>query len=210
MTQVPRTPKQPLLPSTRTVLLVEGDDEVRVVSAVDPHKPDRVVRDARGQSNLRNEADALSRDPQFPALRSVGLLLDAEDDPATATALARQALRLLGCPVDTHHAQVHEDAGRRWGFFLFPDGASPGALESLLRRAIDPTAPSAVCATAWAACAAAPRPNVAQADKAWLRVAAAAWPKVREGWPQLLGQPGGILLSHPTLTPLRDFLLHLG
>lgn len=202
----PRSDAEVLGPATRALLLVEGPDEVLVVRAlgVPPH-PAAAVRYTRGNTNLEREAKAASQDAHFREVQAAGVLIDADDDPHAALTLARRTLATLGGPDDLVHAEVRHVNGRRWGLFVIPGGAEPGALETLLRHATPNEAAWAGCADAWEACTAEER-SPAPRDKAWLLVAAAAWPKVRKGWPQLLGQPGGIDLAHPAFAPLRAFL----
>jgi hypothetical protein len=191
-------------------LLVEGGDEQGVCTAVAGPTVwgGLVCWNAQGRDKLVREAALAAQDPQFSFARSVGIVLDVENDPAKAHALASSALAVFGATGNLVHG-VMSGAPRPLGVFLSPDGANHGAIETLCRRAVRDAA-LARCVDALVACAAHPHashPNAqASADKGWLKayLSMLADPTLR--FHQAFSAPGGLDAAHAAFDPLRTFL----
>jgi len=182
-------------------LLVEGGDEQGVCAAV----AGPIVWgglwcwNAQGRDKLVREAALAAKDPNFSFARSAGIVLDVEDDPAAAHALAAGALAALG----------GTGTARALDAFLSPDGMSHGSIETLCRRAVRDAA-LAACVDALVGCAGHPhasqRNAQVAADKGWLKayLSMLADPTLR--FHQAFSTAGGIDPAHPTFDPLRAFL----
>jgi hypothetical protein len=204
-----RHPNPPFPTRPFGLLLVEGGDELRVCEAVAGPATwaGLVCWRAQGRDDLPNLARLAALDPSFSHARSVGVLLDMEDDPARAQDLARQALAAVG---GGHGAPVHASvvgASRRLGAFLAPDGQQLGSIETLCKQAVRNTT-LARCVDALIACAATPHPTVALRDKGWLNAYLAMLPDPIR-FHQALQDPQGIDPSHAAFDPLRAFLQSL-
>lgn len=196
-----RSEKETLTAESKRFLLVEGADEWRVLRRLQAGE-EFVICSANGRDKMLKDAETASRSQYFQQLTGVGLVLDAEGDVAGALDLAHRVITAMNGPPSLEHGVIQTANGKRWGIFLLPDGTTPGALETLIRRDAPPVK-GAACADAWEQCVGLAS-SAAERDKAWLRVASAAWPKVREGWPQMLDQPDGIQTSR--LTALQAFV----
>lgn len=116
-------------------LLVEGRDEVNFFSAlVDFHNIDPVqIQNLEGKDKLRKFLAALRRAPGFETVRSLGVVRDADESPASAFQSVRDSLRNAGLPAPNR-------AGERSGeapavtVFILPGDNRPGMLETLLRE----------------------------------------------------------------------------
>ena len=192
------------------LLLVEGGDEEGVCAAVaGPTLWGRLYCvNARGRDKLVSAATLAGQAENFSFARSVGLVLDIEDDPAEAHALAARALAAFGATGPLVHG-VLSAIPRPLGAFLVPDGASHGSIETLCRPAVrDPSL--AACVDAFVGCAGQPhasqRNAQATADKGWLKayLSMLADPTLRVH--QAFSAPGGIDPAHAVFDPLRSFL----
>ena len=134
------------------------------------------------------------------------MLLDTENDLAGRQVHRREDAR--GVRSDgTRRPRTASSppAPCRLGFFLVPDGASLGAVESLCRRAVRNVALGA-CVDQLVTCAGAPHALQARADKGWLRayLGMTADPNLR--FHQAFAAPDGIDAAHAAFDPLRVFL----
>ena len=185
------------------MFLVEGLDERRVLEALG--LPNHAcVRPVHGRSKFVADAISASKDPNFWAVESIGVVLDAEDDPKEARELALRTLAVLGFEDGGAGGRVGTEERRKKAFFVLPDERSPGSLEGVVRRAA-PDEPWRRCADQWEACVGGSR-SPAHRDKAWLRVAAAALSNPSDGWPRLLER---LDLGHPSFDALREFVATL-
>jgi hypothetical protein len=163
---------------------------------------------ASGRDDMKALARAAKLEPNFGHARSVGLVLDAEDDPHASLKLAGEVLAELGNRLPVAHGTV---AGQplRFGVFISPDGQTPGSIETLCRTAVrDPKV--AACVDALTACAAAPHPTQALAAKGWLQAYFAMFRephRFHDAFDPKKGQ--SLNAAHPVFDPLRSFLQSL-
>jgi hypothetical protein len=187
------------------LLLVEGGDERGVCQTVAGPAAWRGLTClcADGRNDIVNLARAASLEPGFAHARSVGVVLDAEDNLADALALAASVVAVFGATPRSHG--VLSTGSPHVGFFLMPDGSSLGAVETLCRRAVRNTA-LAVCVDQLVTCAGSPHGSQARADKGWLHayLAMTADPNLR--FHQAFAASDGIDPAHPAFDPLRAFL----
>jgi hypothetical protein len=196
-----RRQNPPLPGSPFKLLLVEGGDERGVCQAIAGPAiwEGLTCRCADGRNDLVNLALSASLEPSFADVRSVGVVL--EDDLATSLALAASTLAVFGATTTLSHG-AFSNGSPRLGFFLMPDGASPGAVETLCRRAVR-NASLAACVDQLVTCAGAPHALQARADKGWLRayLGMTADPNLR--FHQAFAAPDGIDPMHAAFDPLR-------
>jgi hypothetical protein len=205
----PKTP--PPFPSKPFgLLLVEGGDEEWLCKAAAGPQiwQELCCWKASGRSDLKNLMLLAKNAPNFGYARSVGLVLDAEDDPAAALKLAEQILAEVGNTLPLVHGVV-TGPPVRCGVFLSPDGQSAGSSDTLCRAAVRDLKVAA-CVDALAACASVAHPTRALADKAWLQAYFAMFPE-----PHRLGDAfnpkKGLSIdpAHSSFDPLRNFLRSL-
>jgi hypothetical protein len=187
-------------------LLVEGGDERAVCEAVAGRAAwSRLVCwNAQGRDRLVNVATLAALSPNFQYARSVGVVLDMEDDGAIAHDIARRALTALGGTSAPAHG-LFQGASLQLGAFLSPDGLANGCIETLCRKSVtDPKL--AACVDALVVCAGVPHSLQAHADKGWLRayLGMCADPNLR--FHQALVAESGINPTHAAFDPLRAFL----
>ena len=201
-----RRPNLQLPDRAFSLLLVEGGDERAVCQAVAGPAvwSTLVCWYGDGRTNLPIAASAAARDPHFIHVRSVGVVLDVEDDRAGAQALAARTLSVFGTTGALAHG-VLSGSPMPAGAFFVPDGASHGSIETLCRRAVR-NAALAACVDQLVTCAGSPHARQAQADKGWLKayLGMTADPNLR--FHQAFDAPDGIDPAHTAFDPLRAFL----
>ena len=199
--------KNPVFPATSFgLLLVEGGDERAVCQAIAGPTlwPRLVCWNAQGRDQLVKLAAVAALDPNFQHARSVGVVLDMEDDGVGAHDIAQRTLAALGATSAPAHA-VLQGSSPRLGAFLSPDGVANGCIETLCRKAVSDMK-LAACVDALVLCAGAPHSVQAHADKGWLRayLGMCADPNLR--FHQALLASGGIDPAHAAFDSLRAFL----
>lgn len=192
------------------LLLVEGGDERGLCEAVAGPAvwQGLVCWYGSGRSDLPALAALAARDPSFGHARSVGLLLDLEDNPKDAYRLAEETLAAFGATAPPVHGLLAGNP-RGLGAFLAPDGTTPGSIEHLCRLAVRNPALSA-CVDALVGCARPAHGTAALASKGWLNAYLAMCPDPKLRFHQAFDpKAGGIDPVHPVFDPLRNFLQSL-
>jgi hypothetical protein len=198
----------PAMPSVEFgLLLVEGGDEAAVCQVLAGSTWSQLCC---WKADGRDLARLARNDANFRHARSVGVVLDAEASTSAAFALAEATLANLGVVGPIRQGVLAGEL--RAGAFVTPDGASPGAIESLCRLAVRDPQLSA-CVDALVACAGTPHaardsPRVAE-DKGWLRAYLGMLSQPDLRFHQAFAHPRGIDPMHPAFAPLRQFLLAL-
>ncbi len=204
-----RRPNPPFPAAPFGLLLVEGGDERAVCEAVIGAGAWANLHCwcASGQSDLPALGVLAAVDPNARFIRSVGVVLDVEDDLAHATAIAAKTLNPFGGSGAPSHGAL-STGPRPLGAFLVPDGVSNGSIETLCRKAVrDPTL--AACVDALVSCAGSPHTNQARADKGWLKAYLGMLPDPTLRFHQSFSTVDGIDPAHAAFDPLRRFLLAL-
>lgn len=204
-----RRPNPPLPARPVALLLVEGGDERALCEAIvgPTRRSDFACWVASGRADLPNIAALARLDPSFPSVRSVGVILDVEEDLPAAMELAARTVAALGAAVTPPHGSI--SAGTpAVGIFLLPDGTSPGCTETVCRAAARDTK-LAACVDAMVACAGAPQTTASRAAKGWLHAYLSMLPDPVLRFHQALSPSGPIDVSHAVFNPLRSFLLAL-
>lgn len=197
------------------LLLVEGTDEARFFSAL--------LGKAGGECEMQVLAiggkDALRRnlrilDSQLArsgiTCRSLGVVRDADDDPAGSLRSVRDALRGYGWEPPARAGVVTGDTPRV-GIFVLPDGQGQGALETLCRRAVEESVPG-LCAEQFLDCLRKAgheeTSRGANADKAFVHayLASGRNPVARVGE---AADQGRWDFDHPAFAPLVEFVSRL-
>jgi len=203
--------KKPPFPTTPFgLLLVEGGDESWLCEAVaGPTVWKRLVcRYGSGATDLPVLATLAAKDPNIANARSVGVVLDMEDDPKEAYRIAQETLAAFGANTPPVHG-VLAGQPRALGAFLAPDGISLGSIEHLCRSAVRDPKLSA-CVDALVGCAQPQHSTTALGVKGWLNAYLAMCPDPRFRFYQAFtAGAGGIDPAHPAFDPLRNFLQRL-
>lgn len=171
-------PRMPSVPFG--FLLVEGGDERAVCEAVAGPTiwPNICCWNAGGQGRLQSQAMLALRDSNFANARSVGLVLDVEDDLAAAMKVAGDTLAIFGHSTPVVHAAL-AGSPLLLGAFLVPDGASHGSIETLCRQAVRDRK-LALCVDQLVQCAGIPHRGLlnarAKEDKGWIKAYLAMLP----------------------------------
>lgn len=206
-----RRHQNPPMPATAFgLLLVEGGDELaacRILAAATWSGLCGWKADGRDLPNLARLA---RNDPNFRFARSVGVVLDIESDLVAAQNLANDTLAVFGATGPVMHGAL--SGSPPLGAFLTPDGANPGAIETLCRQAVrDPRL--AACVDQLLGCAGTPHaahgnPRVAE-DKGWLRAYLGMILEPNLRFHQAFDHPQGIDAQHAAFASLRAFVLAL-
>jgi hypothetical protein len=192
------------------LLLVEGGDEFAVCRVLADQAWSGLCCWKADGRDLPNLARLAQNDPNFRFARSVGVVLDIENDVAAAQRLANDTLAAVGATGPAVHGVLR--GSPPLGAFLTPDGASPGAIETLCRQAVrDPRL--AACVDQLVGCAGTPHaahgnPRAAE-DKGWLRayLGMILDPDLR--FHQAFDHPQGIDAQHAAFASLMAFVLAL-
>ncbi len=199
------------------LLLVEGQDEVNLLAALLKDVPRRgaaasaiQILAAGGRTRFRKELKALVVEVERSgrSLRAVGILRDADENPAAAFQSVSDAVRAAGLTPPPKHGQFSNDTPAV-GIFIIPDGASPGAIETLCLRSVAGTR-VARCVKDYIACLEQDGDSRSSAsiDKTFAHAYLAAGPnpvaRVGEG-----AQAGAWDLDHAAFAALRGFVTEL-
>jgi len=114
------------------LLLVEGRDEKEFFTALLDYLaiPDVEVRPIQGKSRLSNRLKAIVRGSHIVPIVSMGIVQDADNDPAAAFQSIRSALAAANLPAPETPLQPH-GANPRITVMIVPDAVTPGMLEDV-------------------------------------------------------------------------------
>lgn len=191
------------------LLIVEGGDERALCEAVAGPAiwSGLFCWTASGRNDVKNLAQLARLDPGFIHARSVGLVLDTEDNPQESLRIAQETLAVFGHTAPVSHGLVTGQP-LRLGAFLAPDGSTRGSIELLCKQAIrDPALGS--CVDGLVQCAQPKYPTTALAAKGWLNAYLAMLPQQQRLAQAFDPAKGGLDAAHTAFTPLRNFLQSL-
>lgn len=128
---------KPVLAECEHVLLVEGYSDLHFLSAFLRHlKRDKgvYIHEFMGKNRMLNPGmlSVILNDEVLAEKKSIGLLLDADDDAAATAQAVRDRMEPLTGLQLTEGSWHEQPDGPRIGFFVMPDGDSPGTIETLL------------------------------------------------------------------------------
>jgi len=191
------------------LLIVEGGDERSLCEAVAGPTlwSGLFCWTASGRNDLKNLALLARLDPGFVHARSVGLVLDNEDDPRDSLRIAEETLTVFGHTGPVVHGTVTGHP-LRLGAFFAPDGSTAGSIEFLCKLAVR-SPQLASCVDALFQCAQPRYSTAALAAKGWLNAYLAMLPEQQRIHQAFDPARGGLDVSHPAFHPLRDFLCGL-
>lgn len=187
-------------------LLVEGNDQRNFFQACVDHLgiEDAQIQNFGGVDELRGFLQAFVRAPDFNAVRSIGIVRDAERSAHSALQSIRSSLE--GADLTPPAASGRFGVGDpRAGILVLPDGRGPGMLETLLCRTLEGLEVNR-CIDAFFACVEAlPGVTIEKAAKA----RAFAYLTTRPDPHHSVGiaaKGGHWNLDHPALEDVRSFL----
>lgn len=187
-------------------IIVEGRDAEVLISAllIDLALPDVIqLQNYGGLTELKDFLSALSKSPGFSGVAHLGVVRDAEGDPARAfesvqTALANNGLSVPPEPLSTVGTDPHVSV------VILPDAVRPGKLEDICLESVadDPVIP---CVEEYFRCIerVGPLPHNMSKAKAHAFLASRTQPDL------LIGQAayaGYWRFESPAFAPLRGFL----
>lgn len=138
-----------------SILLVEGQDEVNLLESLirrclGDTAAIQVIA-AGGVSQFPGNLQAIEIAAQErPSFRSLGVVRDADDNPAGAFQSVCHHLHSVGYQAPESHGRF-SDALPAVGVFIVPDGSERGALETLCRRSVEDSI-SAGCVSQYLEC----------------------------------------------------------
>ena len=120
------------------VVVGEGKDEVDLVRHVLGNLRDQVqVVDARGRDNIARLLRLVARSDGFRSARSLGVVLDADEDPVEAFTRTAHAMERAGLPRPPRAEEV-TDGPVRCGVFVLPGQGRAGSVEDVYLPMVDP------------------------------------------------------------------------
>ena len=138
------------------VLLVEGKDEVNLVSALMNHRFDTrtaasvQVVPVGGRTGFRERLLAVKTAGERVSLRAMGVIRDADANARAAWDSIHGALTRAGLRAPRTHGDF-SDGRPGVGIFIVPDGRAQGALETLCVQSLAET-PGSDCVERYLAC----------------------------------------------------------
>ena len=123
------------------LLLVEGRDEVNLLGrlvehCLGDHAPIQIL-DVGSKDNFTANLRGLVVAAQSgPAIRSIGVVRDADTDPEASFESVCNSLRAVGYEPPAAHSGF-SDGDPSVGVFIAPDGLQCGAIEALCRRSVE-------------------------------------------------------------------------
>jgi len=119
------------------VIVVEGKDDELFFSAFIKHLglANIQIIPIGGKTELRPKLNALVTSPNFSQVTSLGIVRDADANPATAFQSMCDALRQVNLPVP-HQTLVRAGNNPQVVVMVLPDKDTPGELEDLCLQAV--------------------------------------------------------------------------
>ncbi|HIC91689.1 MAG TPA: hypothetical protein EYP21_06455 [Syntrophaceae bacterium] len=120
------------------ILVVEGKDEELFFSGLINHlglAENLQVLGIGGKDKLRRNLKALKSAPNFAQVVSLGLVRDADENPAAALQSVRDALQAENLPAPMHPMEPVGNSPQVT-IMILPDESTPGMLEDLCLRAV--------------------------------------------------------------------------
>ena len=195
-------------PTSDRLLLVEGQDEVNLTTAMLARWNIGGVQPVSvgGRYQVRSGLDATLSQVRSRGLQlsAIGVLRDADDSAKSALESVAGALRSLGLPAPNSQGSFVQGLPSV-GIFILPDGENQGAIEDLCWASVEDT-PAAQCSTFYLEClrdstALESRNSAKTLVHAYLAAQREPYARVGEGalkgyWP----------FEHPAFAALKEFV----
>ena len=130
------------LPPSDSVLLVEGQDDKHVVLHLRMRDESMPAFDISDKDGIDRLLDSISPEIKAPGRKSVGILVDANDEPANRWQAVRSRLQQFDLPLPEEPEPngtilpAVSPVAPRIGIWLWPDNKSPGELEDFVKSMI--------------------------------------------------------------------------
>ena len=140
-------------PVQRKLLLVEGDDDRRLFSAMSLHLAISGIEISsyNGKPNLGNDLSERVRNPDFQTVTSLGIVRDADNSSQSAFHSAVGSLRRAKLPTPDAPMVPTEQDGLRIAILILPPDEDMGELENVCLSSIQAT-PDMQCADSYITC----------------------------------------------------------
>lgn len=112
-------------------LIVEGNDEVRLFSALGKHISDLQVQQCGGYSNLRRFLRTFTADPNFLEVESLAIVADADTNRSGRQQSIQDALTNSGLPAPSAPLQFASHGGIRTAYLVIPHNTEGTMLEDV-------------------------------------------------------------------------------
>lgn len=133
----------PVTITSRSVLLVEGNDEKGFFEALAKWMHLQIgididLRLVNGKDNYKDRFQAFLNDPGFHSVKSYGIIRDADNSAENAFKSVQNMLNDFGQPCPAKHAAFacNPDNKLKVGIFVMPGNASKGMLEDLCLQSV--------------------------------------------------------------------------
>ena len=129
--------------SPSKVLLVEGLDDKHVVNSL-LHRFDQEINfTVRIKGGVDNVIKSIGPEVQAPGLKSIGVLVDANDDISSRWQAVRNRFRrvAINLPESPDRGGTIVGGKPKVGIWLMPDNSSPGELEDFVQSMVPPSDP---------------------------------------------------------------------
>ena len=120
------------------LLLVEGPDDRVFLQELAKRlnkSDDLEIRELVGKARLNKKLEAFRKVDGFEGVTSLGIVLDADENAASAFRSVQGALKAAGLPVPAKPVKP-EPGPPRVSVFIMPDNTNPGELETLCLRTV--------------------------------------------------------------------------
>ncbi len=166
------------------VLLVEGQDEVKIFQAMvkkEDLEAEIEVREMKGRTNLSDAVKGLTEDSGWKALgTSLGIVLDADNHARRRFESARTALQIANLPIPNEPLKPAESSAHRTMVMIVPPGKPSGMLEDVFLMSVADD-PAMDCVDKYFNCLAGVLPKMPRpTSKALLRAFLASWEVLEE------------------------------
>jgi len=140
----PSLEKETSVLTSKSVILVEGNDEIGFFEALIKNMglapgTDLQIWSVNGKNNYRNEFITFLQTPSFKKIKSYGLVCDADSNAMSALASLQKLLRDAQHPCPDKHATCAYDSNKdlKVGIFIMPGyRATKGMLEDLCLQSV--------------------------------------------------------------------------
>lgn len=207
--------EKPVVIESPSLLAVEGKHLCSFFERMLQHARISGVQlfDLQGQSDFKARLQALLRANGIDRLRSLGIIVDAEERHAQSA--FQSAVSALSSAVTSAEVAIEiptavrqiTRGGCACGIFVLPDCNSSGCFEDLVVKIIE-TLPVSTCVDAFIECARSSKVELRRESKARVAAYFALTTRPESSFTTAYKQ-GHIPLEHPELEPLKNFLTEL-
>jgi 5S rRNA maturation endonuclease (ribonuclease M5) len=157
-----------------------------------------------GKDNLESKLKAIKNTSGFPTVKSIGIIMDADDNPTSTFQKIQNALRQIGLPAPQNPFQFNNKGKIKVGIAIIPDENTAGELEDLCIKVIE-NDPAFCCVEKYIECLNQKGlgPKKLSKSKIYAYLSSKETPEIRLGE---AAQRGYLDLDHKALDKIKDFI----